>query len=119
DSTPATFVIADAFALDQVPGTFDAAFVGFWWSHVLKRDLSRFLAGLHRRLAPGSVVVVLDNRFVEGSNQPITRTDAAANTYQLRQLERGTEHEIVKNFPSRDEIRAAMSPRRAVSASAS
>lgn len=108
-ATPATFVVADAFALDQVAGTFDAAFVGFWWSHVLRKDLSRFLIGLHRRLAPGSVVVILDNRYVAGSNQPITRTDGAGNTYQLRQLERGTEHEIVKNFPARDEIRAAIS----------
>ena len=107
-ATPATFVIGDVFALDHVAGTFDAAFVGFWWSHVLRQDLSRFLIGLHRRLAPGSVVVVLDNRYVEGSNTPITRTDGTGNTYQMRRLERGTEHEVLKNFPSHAEIHAAI-----------
>ena len=47
---PAEFVIGDAFELETIPGSFDAAFLGFWWSHILLRDLDRFLAGLHRRL---------------------------------------------------------------------
>jgi ubiquinone/menaquinone biosynthesis C-methylase UbiE len=59
---PATFVVADAYELEQVTGTFDAAFVGFWWSRVPPQDLHRFLAGLHRRLVPGSLVIVLDDR---------------------------------------------------------
>ena len=105
---PATFVIADAFALDLVPGSFDAAFVGFWWSHVRHADLPRFLAGLHRRLQPGSLVAVLDNRYVEGSNSPITRTDAEGNTYQRRALDRGTTHEVLKNFPPPDAVRATI-----------
>ena len=103
---PATFVVADAFDLSTVPGSFNAAFAGFWWSHVRHTDLPRFLAGLNRRLQPGSPVVVLDNRYVEGSNQPITRTDEEGNTYQHRQLERGTVHEILKNFPAPDAVRA-------------
>ena len=77
-SWPADFVIADAYALDEVPGTFDAAFVGFWWSHVMRQDLQRFLTGLHRRLTPGSPVVILDNRYVEGSNLPVTRDEVSA-----------------------------------------
>jgi ubiquinone/menaquinone biosynthesis C-methylase UbiE len=105
---PVTFVVADAFALDDIPDTFDAAFVGFWWSHVRRADLGRFLTGLHRHLQPGSLVVVLDNRYVEGSSMPITHTDDEGNTYQTRQLERGTLHEVLKNFPSPDEVRATV-----------
>jgi Methylase involved in ubiquinone/menaquinone biosynthesis len=67
-SAPATFVIGDAFALDQVSGTFDAAFLGFWWSHIPDFDLHRFLTGLHERLGAGALVVVLDNRCVEASS---------------------------------------------------
>jgi len=105
---PATFLIADAFALDVVPGAFDAAFAGFWWSHVRLAHLPRFLRGLHGRLAPGSRVVMADNRYVEGSNWPITRTDDEGNTYQRRLLERGTAHEVLKNFPSPDIVRATI-----------
>jgi ubiquinone/menaquinone biosynthesis C-methylase UbiE len=105
-SHPVQFRVADALDLGTLAGTFDAAFVGFWWSHVLKRDLAPFLAGLHRRLSPGGRVLIADNRYVEGSNASITRIDDAGNSYQLRRLEDGSEYEVLKNFPSSDEIRA-------------
>jgi demethylmenaquinone methyltransferase/2-methoxy-6-polyprenyl-1,4-benzoquinol methylase len=47
----------------------------------------------------------MDNQFVPGSNTPISRTDAEGNTYQLRRLENGDEHEILKNFRSEMEVR--------------
>lgn len=107
-SAPVEFVIGDAFELDGVAGTFDAAFVGFWWSHVPRQDVQRFLMGLHRRLPPGSLVLILDNRYVDGSSSPVTRTDAEGNTYQDRSLESGERWEVRKNFPSRDEVTAAI-----------
>jgi hypothetical protein len=102
------FERADAFELARVQGSFDAAFAGFWWSHVQRADLPRFLAGLHERLVPGARVAFLDNRFVEGSSTPIARTDDAGNTYQLRPLDDGTVHEVLKNFPPPAELEAAV-----------
>lgn len=103
-----TFLMADAFKLVAVPGEFDAAFAGFWWSHMLRRDVGRFLAGLHCRLARGSRVMLVDNRYVEGSNWPITRTDEDGNTYQRRKLNDGAEYEVLKNFPRSAEISDAI-----------
>jgi SAM-dependent methyltransferase len=105
-----SFAAVDAFALDEVEGDFDAAFVGFFWSHVRRDDLGPFLHGLWDRLASDAVVVFLDNRFVEGSNHPITRTDGQGNTYQKRRLTDGSEWEVLKNFPSEDELRLALEP---------
>jgi SAM-dependent methyltransferase len=102
------FARADAFVLDGVDGRFTAAFAGFWWSHVRKCELRGFLAGLHARLVPGSSVVFLDNRYVEGSSTPISRTDADGNSYQLRTLADGSTHEVLKNFPSADELRDSL-----------
>ena len=45
----------------------------------------------------------IDNRYVEGSSTPICRTDSG-DTYQLRQLEDGSSHEVLKNFPSDEEL---------------
>jgi SAM-dependent methyltransferase len=98
------FERADAYALDQLTGEFDAAFVGFWWSHVLLADIDRFLQGLCARLAPGSPVVIVDNRYVEGSNHAITRTDGDGNTYQRRMLSDGSAHDVLKNFPTATEL---------------
>jgi SAM-dependent methyltransferase len=90
---------------------FDAAFAGFWWSHVPKSRLGAWLATLHERLEPGARVVFCDNREVPGSTTPIARRDADGNSYQQRRLADGSRHEVLKNFPSRDEAIAALGPR--------
>jgi SAM-dependent methyltransferase len=112
------FLQADAFALPELPDRFEAALVGFWWSHVPKSRLPAFLAGLHQRLIPGATVMVFDNTFVEGSSTPLSRKDsdgnplsqrdAEGNTYQQRVLDDGSTHQIVKNFPTVDELRATL-----------
>lgn len=104
-NTPVEFHLADAFNLTPVPGEFDAAFAGFWWSHVPREELPRFLRGLNSRLRAGARVMLLDNRYVAGSSTVISRADPAGNTYQLRSLENGVQYEILKNFPSAAEVR--------------
>jgi demethylmenaquinone methyltransferase/2-methoxy-6-polyprenyl-1,4-benzoquinol methylase len=105
------FERCDAFALPAWPRKFDACFAGFWWSHVPRRLLPGFLDGLHRRLAPGARVAFLDNRYVEGSSTPLARTDAEGNTYQLRRLADGSEHEVLKNFPAAADIERLLGAR--------
>ncbi len=103
------FAIADAYTLDGLPARpFDAAFAGFWWSHVPIARLPSWLALLHARLQPGACVVMLDNRHVEGSSTPISRRDARGNSYQLRRLDDGSVHEVLKNFPTRDAVLALL-----------
>jgi SAM-dependent methyltransferase len=103
------FEKADAFELTAVDGKFDAAFVGFFWSHVPLRELDRFLRGLFDRLEPDAVVVFVDNRYVEGSNHTVSRSDAEGNTYQARELTDGSQWEVLKNFPSAEELRSRLS----------
>ena len=106
------FETVDAYSFEQVAGrTFDGAFAGCWWSHVPLARLSPWLQLLHERLAPGARVVLLDNSYVQTSNLPITRRDAEGNTYQDRSLDDGSVHEVLKNFPARDEAFAAIGPR--------
>jgi SAM-dependent methyltransferase len=98
--------VADAYALDEVPGQFDTAFIGFFWSHVPRADLPRFLTGLRARLVRGARVIILDNRYVPGSSTPISRTSPDGDTFQLRTLNDGRRYEIVKNFPARGQFTA-------------
>lgn len=106
------FQTVDAYSLAELQDDrFDAAFAGCWWSHVPLDRLQPWLDTLHRRLKPGAVVVVLDNRFVPVSSTPISRHDAQGNTYQQRPLDDGSTHEVLKNFPTADEAIAALGPR--------
>jgi len=109
------FATVDAYRLETLDalaeGHFDAAFAGFWWSHVALARLPGWLAQLHTRLAPGARIVMLDNRFVPGSSTPIARCDDDGNTWQRRPLDDGSVHEVLKNFPSREQAIAALGPR--------
>lgn len=106
----ASFFKADAVTLDGAPGGCDGAFAGFWWSHVKKSDLAKFVQNLASKLVPGAVVAILDNRYAEGSSTAISRRDAEGNTYQIRHLPNGEEYEVLKNFPTAEELADAVRP---------
>jgi demethylmenaquinone methyltransferase/2-methoxy-6-polyprenyl-1,4-benzoquinol methylase len=100
-----SFRKVDAFNLSFSNNSFTAGLAAAWWSHLRKAQIGDFLFQFHRLFSPGSIIVFMDNQFVPGSNTPISRTDAEGNTYQLRKLENGDEHEVLKNFPSEKEVR--------------
>jgi|SRR5688572_2309321 len=102
------FFKADAISLEGVPTGCDAAFAGFWWSHVKKSQLAKFVRNLGTTLEPGARVLILDNTFAEGSSTPVSRRDNEGNTYQIRHLANGETHEVLKNFPTGEELASAI-----------
>jgi SAM-dependent methyltransferase len=104
------FALADAFSLGGLPGRFTAALAGFLWSHVPRHRLPALIAGLAARLEPGARVVFFDNRELPGHSLPSYRRDAAGNSYQLRRLSDGSEHEVLKNYPTPADLLAAAPP---------
>ena len=108
---PVLFLESDAYSLSNVEGLFSGAFLGFWWSHIPKSKLGRFIKTLHSRLADDARVAMFDNRYVEGNSTPISRTDADGNTYQIRQLKDGSSHEVLKNFPGEKDLRQQLRDR--------
>jgi len=101
------FEIGDVYALPEVPLS-SACLCAFWWSHIPKGRIGQFLAGLHKKLKPGAIVMFMDNSYVEGNSTRCSRTDAEGNTYQTRTLDNGSTHEVLKNFPTEDELRRAV-----------
>lgn len=83
----------------------ESLFGGFIWSHIRLQELNHFIDIINGLVQPGGTIVFIDNNFVEGSNLPLTGADDFSNTYQIRQLENGTTHRVLKNFPTEDFIR--------------
>ena len=102
------FRMADAYHLPDFARSFTSGLSAFWWSHVPKARLHGFLLGFHRIFAPGARIVFIENCYVEGSSTPISRTDEHGDTYQLRRLDDGSTHEVLKNFPTETELRATV-----------
>jgi demethylmenaquinone methyltransferase/2-methoxy-6-polyprenyl-1,4-benzoquinol methylase len=109
------FATADAYTLAELgppaDRRFDAAFAGFWWSHVPKARLAGWLDALFVHLEPGAPVVFIDNRYVEGSSTPIAEVDAEGNSWQHRRLADGSRHRVLKNHPTRAEVEAVLGAR--------
>ncbi|HLE67334.1 MAG TPA: class I SAM-dependent methyltransferase [Burkholderiales bacterium] len=101
-----TFMRGDCHALPQFGRRHDALLGAFWWSHVPRARLDAFLAGAEQAIAAGGLLLFIDNRYVEGSSTPVARRDAEGDTYQLRSLADGSMHEVLKNFPEAEELRA-------------
>lgn len=95
------FAVADTFALPvATAGQYSACFAGFLWSHIKREEQANVLAQFSKAAGKGSLLVLIDNNYVEGSSGPVARTDLEGNTHQLRMQEDGSRVEIVKNFPA-------------------
>ena len=95
---------ADAFDLPKFSELFNGAFVGLFLSHVRIEEVNKFFDSLHRVLSSNAKVVFLDNTTSQCERLPITRTDELGNSYQERQLDDGSTHEVLKNFPSKEQL---------------
>ena len=113
DFTRVGFELANAYALGATLArrSFDAAFAGLWFSHVPLARRADWLRQLHAQLGRGARVVLIDNRYVDGDSTPVTRFDAEGNGFQRRRLSDGSEHEVLKNFPTADEFAALLGGR--------
>jgi len=98
------YTIGSAYEIPNFGRRHDALFAGFWWSHVPLGKLAEFLRGAAAAVAPGALLGFLDNRYVEGSSTPVSRTDGEGNAYQTRRLDDGSTHEVLKNFPDEGEL---------------
>jgi SAM-dependent methyltransferase len=99
---------ADAYALPKFDGLFNAGFGAFWWSHIPKAGIHVFLANFHSHLEPGAKVAFIDNRYIKGSSTPLCHVDGTGDTFQMRTLQDGKLHKVLKNFPSPEELKAAV-----------
>jgi demethylmenaquinone methyltransferase/2-methoxy-6-polyprenyl-1,4-benzoquinol methylase len=108
------FLKADAYSLDGVPGDFDATFANCWWSHIPRKMIPVFLATLHNKLKPGSLVLFVDqlpdtSGFCATNTKSVKITDE--DRLELRSAPDGKTYEIVKNLPTHQEIREHLAGR--------
>jgi len=101
---PVEFKTEDAYHLSFADTSFSGGMANFWLSHVPKERLVEFFNEFHRVLKEGAPVFLADNNFDPSSGGKLVRKADDVNTYKLRKLDDGSEHAIVKNYYSREEL---------------
>jgi len=104
------FAVLDLNGLHEHSASYDGLFAGFIWSHVKKEKLPHFIKICHEQIHKDAELIFMDNRYVTGSSTPISRMDAAENTYQIRRLSSGATYEVVKNFPDKEAFMGHIKP---------
>ena len=100
-----TFQKADAYRLDSVTGEFNGLMAMFWFSHVPRDRLGKFLAGITARIRPGSAVFMADNVFAEGLGGVLVEPTSERDTYKRRPLPDGSTRDILKNYYDISQLR--------------
>ena len=103
-SCPTRFQTGDAYQPPFQPATFDGALATFWLSHIPKDRLHQWIDTLHTVLRPGSRVFMADNTNIAGLGGPIITKEGDENTYKLRTLKDGSQHTVMKNYYSNEEL---------------
>ena len=100
---PTEYRIMDAYNME-----FDKKFSGtlatFMLSHVLRENIPGWLEHVHSVLESGARVFFGDNTFIEGIGGKLQTKPDDPNTYKLRTLNDGSQHLIVKNYFTTEEL---------------
>ena len=99
-----TYLKKDYIAFKNEKNLFDSLFAGFFWSHILVQNLAEFVEIMLNQVKSGGTLFFIDNKYVEGNSTKISRTDTLGNTFQNRKLSAGKMFEVVKNYPTKNEI---------------
>jgi ubiquinone/menaquinone biosynthesis C-methylase UbiE len=97
------FVLADAFTLPVTKNVFNCGMAHFWLSHIPRKNVRPFIQTFARCVKSGGRLLFTDTRWVDGYRRLPVRRDEDGNTYDLRTLKDGSQHEILKNYFTRTE----------------
>jgi len=100
-----TFLEADAYALSNVPGSFEGGLANFWFSHIPKTRINEFLLGFHKKIVKHGAVFMADNTYVPGIGGELVTQPGSEDTFKVRKLANGSEHVILKNYYTKNQLR--------------
>jgi 2-polyprenyl-3-methyl-5-hydroxy-6-metoxy-1,4-benzoquinol methylase len=100
---PAEFRVMDAYKM-ELDEKYTGVLASFMLSHVLKEDMGEWIDHIHEQLELGASVFIADNTFVEGIGGKLHTKPDDPNTYKLRTLNDGSQHMIVKNYFTVEEL---------------
>ena len=93
----------DAYDPPTTSDAFSAGFAGDWWSHIPKERLDEFLQMFHSKLNSDAQICFIDNMSIVQHEE--LYTDEAGNRYEKRELNDGSQHTVLKNFPTENQLR--------------
>ena len=100
----------DAYRPDLAPGTFDGALAVNWFQHMPRERHEQWIARLHSKLQPGSVVLIAINHLSPRSRSKMFSKKGDPNLYEPRQTYDGEAVDVIDNVFSEPDLREIFDP---------
>jgi hypothetical protein len=84
---------------------YGAVVAEFCWSRLKREEQDAFLAKVKKAADKNALLVLLDEVYVEGVSNPVARTDAQGNTYEMVSTDEGQRVERVMSYPTDSALR--------------
>jgi hypothetical protein len=92
-------------AIPDAAARYGAVVAEFCWSRLKREEQDAFLAKLKKVADKNALLVLLDEVYVEGLSNPVARTDAQGNTYEIVSNDEGQRVERVMSYPTDSALR--------------
>ncbi|HSW87547.1 MAG TPA: methyltransferase domain-containing protein [Candidatus Saccharimonadales bacterium] len=83
---------------------FSGCMANFLFSHIPKKDITKFLQTLHTRLETNAFVFFVDSNYQEGQGGTLVKKKGNEDTWKRRNLNNGEEYDVLKNYYSQKEL---------------
>jgi hypothetical protein len=84
---------------------YGAVVAEFCWSRLKREEQDAFLAKVKKAADKNALLVLLDEIYVEGVSNPVARTDAQGNTYEMVTDDEGQRVERPMSYPTDSALR--------------
>jgi YD repeat-containing protein len=96
--------LTDGYEVLTLTG-YGAVVAEFCWSRLKREEQDAFLAKLKKAADKNALLVLLDEIYVEGVSNPVARTDAQGNTYEMVTDDEGQRVERPMSYPTDSALR--------------
>ena len=96
----------DAFRPETAPGKFNGALTVNWFQHMPRQKIRRWITRLHRKLLPGSIVMIAINHLTPRARCRLFSKPRDPNLYAPRYTFDGRRIEVIDNVFSEPDLRA-------------
>lgn len=102
------FLQADAYNPPTSIPKFNGAMANFWFSHIPRKKIKKFLNTLHSRLTKNSVVLMADDIFNEGKGGELVQKEGQ-DSFKRRVLKSGEQFDVLKNYYTSEQLKKIFS----------
>jgi demethylmenaquinone methyltransferase/2-methoxy-6-polyprenyl-1,4-benzoquinol methylase len=110
DCANVTLRRGDAYDLKHPAGRSDVAFAADFLSHVPKERIPQLVESLRQQLAEDALVVSIDMLARPELEAGFSGTDRYGNRIYRRELPDGSQYDVIKNFPGKEELIEILAP---------